>query len=336
MTTEEKAEFLRQQGFNTQKEKVPEKSIENFNNTFILAQDNEDVNNAPNNNFSEWQEPIFFDEFEIPKFPVEAFPPVISDYLKALSVSTQTPLEMSGVLVLGVLSTCLQKKFIVRASSDHKEVLCLYTAAVASPGERKSAVINELIAPLVDYENEYNEDHKEEIEQNQTQFDCLTKRLEVLKKRYAEGNEKFPVSYEEVEQAKRDLIGFKKKVYLRLRVNDITPEKLANIMAQQGGKVSIISSEGGIFTSFSGKYSQHVNIDIYLLSHDGESFSADRMSRDTDNLKNPSLSIILTVQPVVLEAFVKNFTFKGRGLVARFLFHRQQYPKTYASNIQRP
>ncbi len=341
MTTEEKSEFLRKQGFNPQKEKAPEQ-FENFNNTFILSQRDEDVNSTSDNSSSEWQEPILFDEFDIPEFPVEAFPPVIADYLKALSVSTQTPLEMSGVLVLGVLATCLQKKFMVRASSDHKEVLCLYTAAVSSPGERKSAVINELIAPLVDYENEYNEDHKEEIEQNQTQFDCLTKRLEVLKKRYTEVNKKNPVSYEEVEQAKRDLISFKKKFYLRLRVNDITPEKLANIMAEQGGKISIISSEGGIFTSFSGKYSEYINVDIYLLSHDGEPFSADRMSRNTDNLQNPALSMVLTVQPVVLEAFVKNFIFKGRGLVARFLFtvcnskigERLVSPPTIPENIR--
>lgn len=333
--------FLKDYPLETQNKKVPEQ-FENFNDNYILTHKGENVKNKLGDGILEWQEPIPFDEFEMPEFPVETFPPEIANFLEALSISTQTPLEMSGGLVLGVLATCLQKKFIVRASSDHKEVLCLYTAAVASPGERKSAVINELIAPLINYENEYNENHKEEIEQNKTEFDCLTKRLDVLKKRYSENNEKYPVSYEEIEQAQVDIINFKKKIYLRIRVNDITPEKLANVMAEQGGKISIVSSEGGIFASFLGNHNHNINIDIYLLSHDGEPFSCDRISRGTDNLQSPALSMVLTVQPIVLEAFVKNFTFKGRGLVARFLFvvckskigERLVSPPTIPENIR--
>jgi len=112
--------------------------------------------------------PIPFDTIDTPDFPVDSLPESMATFVRELSVSTQTPSEMAGILALGVLSTAFQSKYEVEITPDWREPLCLYPVAVAPPGERKSAVISALSSPVYEYEAEQREFEAAEIAQNQT------------------------------------------------------------------------------------------------------------------------------------------------------------------------
>lgn len=70
----------------------------------------------------------------------------------------------------------------------------------------------------------------------------------------------------------------------------------------------------------SGKYSKEINIDVFLKAHSGDPIRVDRVGRPAEYVNRPCLSMLLTVQPDVLEGLIKNGTFRGRGLTARFLY----------------
>lgn len=59
----------------------------------------------------EWDKPIPFDKQELPPFPVDALPQTIRDYVVAVSETTQTPVDMSATVSLGVLALCVQGKY---------------------------------------------------------------------------------------------------------------------------------------------------------------------------------------------------------------------------------
>ena len=101
-----------------------------------------------------WEKPIPFDEIQTPDFPVEALPGPLGAFVECLAESTQTPEEMGGTLSLGVLATAFQRRYEVEVTRDWREPLCLYSSAVAPPGERKSAVISALNKPIYEYEAE--------------------------------------------------------------------------------------------------------------------------------------------------------------------------------------
>ena len=63
-------------------------------------------------------EPIPFTTLTKERFPVEALPKPIADYVSAVSESTQTPLDMAGALSIAVMSTCLQGKFLVQGPHE--------------------------------------------------------------------------------------------------------------------------------------------------------------------------------------------------------------------------
>ena len=106
----------------------------------------------------------------------------------------------------------------------------------------------------------------------------------------------------------------------RFFADDCSSEALARLMAQNGGVLSVISTEGGIFDILGGRYSAKANLDIWLKGHCGDMIYVDRIGREAESIPRPTLSAILTIQPSVLSEIMENTTMTGRGLIARFLY----------------
>jgi hypothetical protein len=124
---------------------------------------------------------------------------------------------------------------------------------------------------------------------------------------------------------------------LRLWVQDVTTEELGVQMAQQGERIALLSDEGGIFDILAGRYSKGVpNLDLFLQAHDGGAVRVDRGSRPPVFLENPALTIALSPQPDVLEHLSDTPGFRGRGLLARFLYALPASPLGNRELVPRP
>lgn len=264
----------------------------------------------------QWEEPIPFEQRNLPSFPTEALPATIKDYILAVAESTQTPVDMSACASLAVMALCLQGKYRIKAKADWSEPLNLFTVIVAEPSERKSPIINLMTKPLNEYEAEYNSRNAAELEASKMNKRILEKRQRALEDKAAKGK----ADSGELEQLARQIASYKERTPLRLYVDDITTEKLNSVLADGNGKAAIISAEGGIFDMLSGIYSKNVNIDVMLKGYSGDSIRVDRVGRNSESIMNPALTILLTVQPNVLSEVMQNGTFRGRGLTARFLY----------------
>ncbi len=110
----------------------------------------------------------------------------------------------------------------------------------------------------------------------------------------------------------------------RFVADDVTPEQLATLMSQQGGRMAVLSSEGGIFQIMAGRYSSNgeANLDVFLKAYTGDSVTVDRANGRQHNIPHPTLSIGLTIQPSVLHGLIdrRNAAFRGRGLLGRFWY----------------
>jgi hypothetical protein len=82
-----------------------------------------------------------------------------------------------------------------------------------------------------------------------------------------------------------------------------------------------------------GRYSDRANLDVYLQSWSGDTFSVDRIGRPAITLAQPLMTVGLTVQPSVITALADKDEFRGRGLTTRFMYsvpvdnvgHRDMY-----------
>ena len=266
----------------------------------------------------EWQQPIPFDIINPTEFPIDCLPLTVKNYVLAVAEATQTPVDMAGVAALAVMAACVQGKFEVEGKLDWVEPINLYAIIVANPAERKSAIISLLTAYINQYEKEWNESREAEIERNKVEKRSLEKAVDRLTDMFAKSGDL--KDFSELMQMRDKLTNFKELHPIRLLADDTTPEALISLMANNNGKISVISSEGGIFEILKGRYSQSVNIDVFLKAHSGDVIKIDRKGREHESIENPCLTVLLSIQPQVLDGLMANDTFRGRGLTARFLY----------------
>lgn len=263
-----------------------------------------------------WVEPIPLTSGKAPEFPLDALPKDIRDYVVALSENVQTPVDMAGCAALGVIATCLQGKYLINGKPGWTEPLNLFVAEIAPPSERKSAIQHAMVQPISDYEDAYNKEHAGEIEQSRMNTRIMVRKQKAIEDKAAKGK----ATDEEVRRIAEEIANNKEKRPLRLYADDITPEKLTSVMANNGGKMAVLSSEAGIFDILAGEYSKSVNIDVVLKGYSGDPIRVDRIGRESEYIKKPALTMLLMAQPSAISRVIGNNIFKGRGLTVRFLF----------------
>lgn len=270
---------------------------------------------APKGSVS-WEEPLPFGRYRIMPFPLDALPGEIRDYAAALSESVQTPVDMAGCAVLSVIATCVQGKYVIEGKKDWVEPLNIYLTEIALPSERKSAIQHAVVKPVSEYENRYNTVNAAAVEASRMQRRILERRQKSVEDQAAKGT----AGQSAVEEIARQLTEYKERKPLRLFADDITPEKLASVLYENGGRMALLSSEAGIFDTLAGAYSKSVNIDVMLKSYSGDQIRVDRIGRESENIIRPALTVLLMAQPNVISRVLGNETFRGRGLTARFLY----------------
>lgn len=263
-----------------------------------------------------WDTPIPFDEYDLPAFPVDALPEVIRRYALAVAESTQTPVDMAAVEALGIVSLCCQGKYFIRGNADWAEPLNTYMVVIMEPAERKSSVLSMMIRPVEEYEKGENSRRNVGIIESQ----MVLSRLEKEKRSLVERASKGKATEEEVRAKAAEIAKYEPVKPLRLFVDDVTSEKLTSVLAENKGRAAVVSAEGGIFDIISGLYSRNVNIDVFLKGHSGDTIRVDRIGRASESIIHPALTMMLAVQPEVLNGLMSNNTFRGRGLTARFLY----------------
>lgn len=264
----------------------------------------------------QWETPIPFDAFDLPTFPVDTLPTAVRDYVQAVAETTQTSVDMAAVASLAILSICLQGKYRIWGKPDWWEPLNTYCVIVLPPAERKSAVMSLMTAPLEAYEQEVNSAMDAQIIESQMKKAVLDKERRMLEDKVSKGK----AEASELADKAKEISTFQETQPLKLFVDDVTAEKLASVLAENHSKAAIVSAEGGIFDILNGIYTKNVNIDVFLKGHSGDTIRVDRIGRASESIVHPALTMLLAVQPEVLNGLMTNGTFRGRGLTARFLY----------------
>ncbi|MCK6478596.1 MAG: DUF3987 domain-containing protein [Planctomycetaceae bacterium] len=270
-----------------------------------------------------WQSPIPFDAAsDLPAFPTDAFPVSVADWIRAEAVSTQTPEDLPGMIALSVLATAAAKKYRATIRPEWVEPLNVYTEVTLPPGERKSAVFRDATAPLLDWERDAIQREGPRLRGAALSLEIAEGRLKDAKTRAikARGADRL-VAEEDLRCLNEDVAALPRAVAPRVLADDVTPERLFGLLTEQGGRLGILSPEGGIFDLLAGRYSDGLpNLDAFLKAHSGDQLRVDRIGRPAEHLREPALTVGLAVQPAVIEGLADKPGFRGRGLLARFLY----------------
>jgi hypothetical protein len=264
---------------------------------------------------------IPLDEVVLPEFPIDAFPDPLRSMSRAVAASTETPIELAAMLGLSAVATCTQRVFEVAADASYSESLNLWTVSALESGNRKTAVFTAMTAPLLMKEREWCEHAKGAIAQAESERETMEARIKALRTKAANSADSADIAYTQTEINQLHAAMPPLPTVPRLWAQDITPEKLGALMADNNERLAIHSDEGGLFDILGGRYSNGVpNLDTFLQAHAGATVRVDRGSRPPVVMYRPALTIGLSPQPGVLRGLTAKAGFRDRGLLARFLY----------------
>lgn len=266
---------------------------------------------------------------KLPAFPVNALPSALGAYVAAVAESLQVSPDMAAVSVLGVLAAACQGSFTICPKPDWEEQLNLFLVVVARPSERKSPTLKLVTGAANCFIREENERRAADIREYELQKRVLTKRAAALVEKAGKptgGRTKQAAAEqlateEELRAVQNELAELAEIKSFRMFADDTTPEALVSLMAENGGKMAVMSAEAGLFSILAGQYSDGTpNIANILKAYTGELIQVDRKGRAAETVETPALTILQLIQPGPLRELVANRTFADRGFLARFLY----------------
>lgn len=267
----------------------------------------------------DWQAPISLGAPSFSEWPKDTFPDSVQNFVNELSTSTETPIELASLCVLAIVATASHGKYRIQIKEDYCEPINIWTCVALSSGSRKSAVINAATEPLMTWEKNKQLELEPFIKKEISELKTQEARIKELRKLAASNNKDSLEIQKEISNLEAQLKEPPK--IPQIWTTDVTPENLGIIMAENEEKMAIVSDECGIFDILSGRYSNGIpNLDIFLQGHAGSPVRVNRGSRPPIFMKKPALTFGLVPQPEVLNGITKNTLFRGRGLLARFLY----------------
>lgn len=271
-----------------------------------------------------WDDPRPIELPDVPTFPVEVLPESLRAWVTATAEATQTPPDLAGLLALANCAAAVARRVEVVAGRGWREPLCLYAAVLLDPGNRKSEVFKAAARPLKAIEAELIEEAKPRIARLASDRRILEKRQAKAEK--AAGEKYDPEAAEEAARLAEELAMLPVPVLPELIVTEASPEAVEMALAAQGGRLAVMSAEGGVFDLLGGRYSGGApNLDAFLMGHSGDDLAVKRMSREAF-VKRPALTCAFAVQPAVVRGLSSKPAFRGRGLLGRFWYAVPESP----------
>ena len=258
----------------------------------------------------------------LPSFPVDVLPGWVADMVAGLAEFSQTPPDMAGCLALACLATAAGGRAVVEVRPGWREPVNLFTVVAMPPGSRKSSVFATMTRPLLAAERILQETTaparaRAEVEAKAARAHALDAE-KIAENAYA--SEHGAKAIADAGAAKNAADELAIPAVPRLIADDATAEATASLLAEQGGRLAVMSSEGGIFTTIAGRYSGAPNLEVFLKGHAGDLLVVDRKGRPTEYIEHPALTLALAMQPDVLTDIAAMPGFRGRGLLARILY----------------
>jgi hypothetical protein len=239
-----------------------------------------------------------------------------------VALEKQVPPDLPACLALGVAGAGVARKYRVEVRDGWTEPLNLYFVVALPPGERKSSTFADATCPVGAFEREEQMRMAPIIAEAESARRILEQRMKAAEAKAAKQEEA-----EERDRLKAEAKALARELSEHVVPNtpralcdDATPERVAQLLAQQGGRMLQASAEGTLFEIAKGRYSEGPNFDVFLKAHAGDRLCVDRIGREGEGVDRPALSVALSVQPDVIAGLVAEATLKRRGFLARFLY----------------
>jgi len=232
----------------------------------------------------------------------QALPTFAQRLISYIHYKTGAAAELILIVLLGVMALACQDKFDVQLKNG-KTFTSLYLLFLGKSGSRKSTVFRLLMEPIYRLEKELKDDFLLKEKQYEMKLISWETELKELKKQYSKAirlKTNVTEALEALEECQRRKPPVPERKYLTK--NDSTSEGLRKALALGSPSLMLGSDEAGGL--FDGNLFRNTPV---LNSLWGEGKIADsRASRDSYDVDDARLTMLLMMQPSCLKTFLIN------------------------------
>lgn len=233
---------------------------------------------------------------------------LLGQFATELARSLQTTSEFALATALGALAVPCGIGLTVEIRSDWHEPALLQMLVAAAPGERKTPALAATVHGLRHAERELSVRRDQERREAEAE-------AEVLKERVARARKS------KDEEALREAVAAQQAHHvpprLRIITRSGTGEALERLAGEQGGRLAIITDEGGALFGDLARYGTTPNYELLLAGHDATLYSSERITREPVVLDEVRVPVLAMAQPAVLAGLLEDAAAVGRGVVQR-------------------
>lgn len=274
-------------------------------------------------------DPIPLKPVGLPAFPLHALPETYLQMAAAVAASVQVDTAMVGPMILGALSAAVGGCVETEVRPGWVETSVLHFVVSASPSERKSAAMRQVMAPL------YAAEKALAASVGPIRQAALVRKRVADQKAVAAEKEAAKSTAKSSAGSTDPMVGGVDHVALavklaaeaeaitvpeipRILADDVTPEAMVRRMMENRGRLAVVSAEGGAFDTLAGRYSRGVaNTDVWLKAYSGDPIRVDRVNRDSETIDRPALTVCVATQPDKLATVMGDTRFADSGLLSR-------------------
>ena len=265
-------------------------------------------------------EVIFDDSALVPEedeqtaFPLDALPDSFRVPIQEVMRHFRVPALLPSICALVINSAAIGRGLVVK-SNVRRTYANLYALIGAQSGTGKSVVFDEFMAPLAELQMETLKDfNAEQKPRAEAELKMLQREVQELLK--FKKNQKGFDAGEDARQARlaellqqQAVLEDKLDFASRLWCSDFTSEALAMLLAGSGEQMAVLSDEGGLtIYNMLGRYLKGDCTDDILLckAKTVNAHAIDRVGRAPIVLSHPCVSLLLLVQPDLLQKAFSN------------------------------
>lgn len=274
-----------------------------------------------------WPEPQPLGVTRAPEWPRGVLPPWAEAMVDGVADELQAPRDLPAMLLLGALAVLHGGRSAVRIKGQWSEGLNLYVVVALPPSVGKSPAMSMIFAPLKEWLDDRRQGALVEVERAKQQLRMIEQDMAKAEKAGNTALAGHLLDYK---------LALEMPVVPQLWTDDATPEAFVRRLYEHGGRMSIMSTEGGVFQIMAGRYGEMSNLEPYLKAWSGDEIVVDRIGRESYIVPNPTTSMVLTVQPSVLEEVGQNRENRNRGLPARFMMSIPEHRVGHRNMIDAP
>ncbi len=254
-----------------------------------------------------------------PAFPLHALPDWIRDQVDNVTRQLLCDPVLPATFALGALSVASLGHITIAVRAGQTERSTgIYIAVAGPPASGKSPALDMMMDPVRTHERNLITAAKSETAEAEQSRKIAAKIAE--KAAEVAASTKDPNDLVAARNAAAEVEAVEMPPHGELMTTDITPERLASLMADNAERMAIVSDEAGVLdVDRYGDKGAAKKLDIYLQSFTGQPVAVHRVKAPTVRLERPLLAICAGVQPSALGRAMADTEWRTRGMGARFL-----------------